>query len=211
VTSDPADSRFDGVPSATGSPLPAFILASASPRRRALLAEAGYVFEVCLSGVDESQIPTEGLGPVQIACRLAAAKADNVARRYPDRLVLGADTLVACKGQVIGKARDAEDAARIVRLLFSGPHEVITGLALVWRDRGIEIVEAETTVVHPRPMDEAQIAEHIASGRWQDKAGAYAIQEDDAFIERVEGSFTNVVGLPMELLGRLLRRIMAER
>ncbi len=188
----------------------AFILASASPRRRQLLEEAGYGFDVEPSTVDESQVPTEGLSPADCAGCLALAKAHDVARRRPDRLVLGADTLVHCDGRIIGKARDAEHAERITRLLFGRPHEVITGLALVRIDRDIEIVEADVTVVYPRPMSDEDLARHIASQRWQDKAGAYAIQDDDAFIERLEGSFSNVVGLPMELLARMFDRLRLE-
>jgi len=188
----------------------AFILASASPRRRQLLEAAGYRFDVEPSTVDESQVPTEGLSPADCAGCLALAKARDIAWRRPEQLVLGADTLVHCDGRIIGKARDAEHAERITRLLFGRPHEVITGLALVRIDRDIEIVEADVTVVYPRPMSDEDLARHIASQRWQDKAGAYAIQDDDAFIERLEGSFSNVVGLPMELLARMFDRLRLE-
>jgi len=108
-------------------------------------------------------------------------------------------------GEIIGKPDDAAHAESITRKLFSKPHKVITGVAIVCAEKGFEIVEADTTTVYPRRLTEAQIAEHIRGGDWQGKAGAYGIQETgDAFVERIDGSFTNVMGLPMELIRRLL-------
>ncbi|MBE0535215.1 MAG: septum formation protein Maf [Phycisphaerae bacterium] len=183
-----------------------FILASASPRRRLLLGQAGYAFEVVPSRVDEANYPTEGMDSVELARQLALAKARDVAWRHPDRLVLGADTVVDFDGTTIGKPADAADAERIIRLLFSGPHKVVTGIALVRIADDTEIVETETTRVYPRPLTEQQIAEHIRLEDWKGKAGAYGIQEaGDKFVERIDGSFTNVVGLPMELTENLLR------
>jgi len=181
------------------------VLASASPRRRGLLAEAGYTFEVVPPDVDESSFPTAPPSPQRHAERLALAKARDVAPRYPEALIIGADTLVDFDGEIIGKPRDAADAERITRKLFSAPHKVITGLALVRLSSGTEIVRSDVTIVYPRRMTDEQIDEHIAGGSWQDKAGAYAIQETgDAFVDRIEGSLTNVMGLPMELLRGLL-------
>jgi len=181
------------------------ILASASPRRRDLLAEVGYRFEVVPSDVDEAAFSAEGLSPCGYAEALALAKAKDVAARSPDRLVLGADTVVDCGGEIIGKPADAADAERITRLLFSRPHEVITGIALVRISDGSEIIRSDTTTVYPKQLTEEQIAAHLATGTWRDKAGAYAIQENgDEFIARIDGSMTNVMGLPMELLESLL-------
>ncbi len=110
-------------------------------------------------------------------------------------------TIVDFAGQIIGKPADAEDARRITRLLFSAAHKVITAVAIVRIVDGTEIVESGTTTVYPKRMTAEQIAEHIKGGSWRDKAGAYAIQEGgDEFIEKIEGSLTNVMGLPMELL-----------
>jgi len=184
------------------------ILASASPRRKDLLARAGYAFDVIVSDVDESAISSAGSSPAQHAEALARAKARSVAALHPDRLVLGADTLVDLDGEIIGKPTDRQDAERITRKLFSRPHEVITALALVRLADGVEVVQSDVTTVYPRKLTEQQIAEHIAGGAWEGKAGAYAIQEmGDAFIERIEGSLTNVVGLPMELLERLVTKL----
>jgi len=184
------------------------VLASASPRRRDLLTRAGYAFDVVVSDVDESTIPIAGSSPARYAEVLALAKAQSVAALHRDCLILGADTLVDLDGEIIGKPTDKEDAERITRKLFSKPHEVITGLALVCLADDLEIVRSDVTTVYPRALTEEQIAGHIAGGAWEGKAGAYAIQEmGDEFVERIDGSLTNVVGLPMELLQRLLAEL----
>ncbi|NLH15406.1 MAG: septum formation protein Maf [Phycisphaerae bacterium] len=186
--------------------LPEFVLASASPRRRDLLARAGHRFEVDPSSVDESQFATVGVYSERYCMELARAKAAEVADRRPDRLVMGADTVVDFDGQIVGKPADANDARRIVRMLFSAPHKVITGLALIRRDRKIELVRSAVTVVFPRALTDEQVEAHIRSGDWEGKAGAYGIQEcGDEFVERIEGSFTNVMGLPMELVEEMLK------
>ena len=185
-----------------------FILASASPRRRELLAGAGYDFKVVVPDVDESAFVAEGVEAGEYAKRLALAKARSVAERFRDSLVVGADTVVDFEGEVIGKPADAKEAEEITRKLFSAPHKVITGVAIVRLGDGTELVESDSTTVYPRNLNSRQIAEHIRSGTWRDKAGAYAIQEDgDEFVERIEGSLTNVMGLPMELLGRMLNKV----
>jgi septum formation protein len=184
------------------------VLASASPRRRELLTAAGYRFEVIPSEVDESQFARSRANPRRHAEELALAKARNVAPQRPDAVVIGADTIVDLHGEIIGKPADAEDAERITRRLFAEPHEVITGLALVRLYDHTEIVRSEVTTVYPRQLTEEQIAAHLAGGTWQGKAGAYAIQESgDELIERIDGSLTNVVGLPLELLQRLLAQL----
>lgn len=187
------------------SATPPIVLASASPRRRDLLAHAGYVFEIVVPDIDESTFPVPHEGPARYTEILALAKARNVAARYPDRLVIGADTVADVEGEVIGKPADRADAERITRKLFSRPHRVITGLALVRLVDDVEIVRSDVTTVYPRVLTEEGIARHLASGTWEGKAGAYAIQETgDEFIERLDGSLTNVMGLPMELLRWLL-------
>ena len=181
------------------------VLASASPRRKQLLTDAGYKFTVVVSQIDESVFPTDNITSVEYAGQLAFAKANDVADKYPDSIVIGADTVVDFEGQIIGKPRDAKHAEEITRMLFSKPHKVITGLALICKSRNLKIVEAETTVVYPRKLTDAQIASHIKSGIWRDKAGAYAIQEqNDLFVDHIDGSMTNVMGMPMELLQRNL-------
>jgi septum formation protein len=181
------------------------ILASTSPRRRQLLTEAGYTFQAVSPKLDESVFPRTAETTRGYAEELALAKARSVAADFPDALVVGADTICDLDGEVIGKASDACEAERITRKLFSKPHRVITGLALIRLSEDVEIVQSDVTTVYPRKLTQSQIAEHVAGGGWEGKAGAYAIQEvGDAFVERIEGSFTNVMGLPMELLQRLL-------
>ena len=185
------------------------ILASASPRRKQLLTKAGYKFKVFCPDIDESAFPVERIGPCEYAKRLALAKAKNVAARFPDCLVIGADTVADFNGQTIGKPADAKEAEQITKKLFSAPHKVITGVAIVRIADGTEIVESEATAVYPKKLTAEQIAEHIKGESWRDKAGAYAIQEEgDEFVEKIEGSLTNVMGLPMELLQRMLERIV---
>lgn len=195
-----------------------FILASASPRRRELLRRAGYDFEIVVSGIDESKISTESLSPAQYACKLALAKAQDVGQKFPARLVAGADTIADFNGEIIGKAEDAGHAEQITRKLFSEPHKIITAIAMVNKEAGLELVEYDTTTVYPRKMNEKQLAEHIASGIWKDKAGAYAIQcrkaspsgeGGDEFIDHIEGSETNVMGLSMELFEKMIKRLIS--
>jgi septum formation protein len=184
------------------------ILASASPRRKQLLTEAGYKFKVFVPDIDESAFSAECTKPSEYAKQLALVKARSVAAKFPDCLVISADTIADLNGEIIGKPADAKEAEQITRKLFSRPHKVITGVAIVRLSDGTEIVESDTTVVYPKQMSTEQITEHIKSGSWRDKAGAYAIQENgDEFVEKIDGSLTNVMGLPMELLQRLLERI----
>ena len=184
------------------------ILASASPRRRQLMSEAGYEFTIVLPEVDESAFSVENADPVEYAKRLALAKAKSAARKHPDSFVIGADTIVDFRGRIIGKAADAKEAEQITGKLFSAPHKVITGIAIVRLSDGTELVQSDSTTVYPRKMTPGQIAEHVKGGSWRDKAGAYAIQETgDEFVEKIEGSLTNVMGLPMELLESLLAQL----
>ena len=171
-----------------------------------MLAEAGYKFTIVSPDVDESDFDIEGVNPCEYAKRLALAKAKSVAEKFPDSLVIGADTVADFGGEIVGKAAGAKEAEEITRRLFSRPHNVITAVAIIQESRGSEIVESDSTTVYPKKLTESQIAEHIKGGSWRGKAGAYAIQEQDEFVERIEGSLTNVMGLPMELLQRLLNK-----
>jgi|WetSurMetagenome_2_1015567.scaffolds.fasta_scaffold258762_2 septum formation protein len=185
------------------------VLASASPRRKDLLTQTGYKFIVDKSDIDESRYSTNNIEPHKYAELLALAKAKNIAPNHPDKLVIGADTIVDYDGSIIGKAADEKHAIEIVRKLFSKPHKVITGIAIVRINDNTEIVTHDVTIVYPRKMSPEQITEHIKSGTWKDKAGAYAIQENgDEFVERIEGSMTNVMGFPMELIDKLLAKLI---
>ena len=185
-----------------------FILASASPRRRSLLAQAGYDFKVIVSDVDESAFDCYQIRPIEYAKKLALAKAADVAKKYPDKIVVGADTVADFDGEILGKARTRAGAEEIIKKLFSRAHKVITAIAIVWPAKNIEMLEADTTVVYPKKLSDEQISSHIKSGKWKGKAGAYAIQENgDAFIERIDGSLSNVMGLGMELFARMFRQL----
>lgn len=185
-----------------------FILASASPRRRELLSKAGFIFEVVVPDVDESVFPREGIRAEEYAERLALAKAKSVAESFPDSLVLGADTVADFVGEIIGKPADAGEAEKITLKLFSEPHRVVTGVAIVRLSDATQLCQSDSTTVYPKKLTPEQIAEHIKGGTWRGKAGAYAIQENgDEFVERIEGSLTNVMGLPMELLRRMMGRL----
>ena len=173
------------------------------------MTKAGYDFEVVVSDVDESSFSKEGFSAAEYAKALALAKAKDVAKDNPEALVIGADTVADFDGEIIGKPKDEKDAEAITKKLFNRPHKVITGVAIVGLSSGIEIVEADTTVVYPKKLSDEQITEHINGGSWEGKAGAYAIQETgDEFVERIEGSITNVMGMPMELLEKLLDRFL---
>jgi len=187
-----------------------FILASRSPRRRQLLVEAGYSFDVAAPLVDEADVVVHLLSPAQQAEALAYLKARSVWQEHQDRYVLGADTIVALGDKVIGKPADRHDARRILGELSGTRHRVITGLALLG-PRGRRLIASQTTYVTMRDITPQELDEYIADGEWRDKAGAYAIQETaDKFVVKIEGSFSNVVGLPMELLEGMIERIRTE-
>jgi septum formation protein len=179
------------------------VLASASPRRRELLA--GLVDEFRVTPADVDETPRVGLSPEDAAVDIARRKALAVAAAT-DEPVLAADTIVvAADGELLGKPTDAADARRILGKLSGTTHRVITGVCLA-TERGRRLrLESATTGVTMRPLAAAEIDAYVASGESFDKAGAYAIQETgDRFVVRVDGSRTNVVGLPVELVARLL-------
>jgi septum formation protein len=190
------------------------VLASASPRRRELLTQAGYTFTMAPSAIPEE--PWPGESPIAYVIRLAREKAEAVYSQHSARennadplLVLGADTtVVAPNGEILGKPTDAADAARMLRLLSGATHQVITGVALVAPSIvGPDSIEtaAEVTHVSLLTLSEAEITDYIATGEPMDKAGAYAIQGRAArWIPRVHGCYFNVVGLPLSLAASII-------
>ncbi len=198
------------------------VLASASPRRRELLAQAGYRFEVHPAHVPEEPLPGED--PINYVTRLARDKAEAVFRELtagsdPEKdlrdgksslAVLGADTTVALDNTILGKPEDATDAARMLRLLSGRTHRVITGVAVVTAN-GAQVA-AEATAVRFLTLSDEEIAEYVAGGEPMDKAGAYAIQGRAArWIPRIEGCYFNVMGLPLALVSTLLESCGALR
>lgn len=180
------------------------ILASASPRRRELLTAAGFPFDVVVADVDESVIAGER--PDEYVRRVARMKAQAVSRDRPDALVLGADTTVVIDGDVLAKPADDEEAARMLQRLSGREHVVLTGVAAI-SPMGESEAVAETRV-WMRALTDAEIREYVRSGEPRDKAGAYAIQGlASRFISRIEGEYTNVVGLPIAVVDSLLREL----
>lgn len=194
------------VPNAEFAP-PALVLASASPRRRELLAAMGLSFTVAVSAVDEDAITAPD--PRTLALRLALAKANAVAASQPPgALVVGADTVVARGGVLYAKPRDAADARRMLRELAGGPHDVITAVAIARAGREETVLDAARTRVFFKPLDEARIEAYVATGEPLDKAGAYGIQGHGGdLVDHIEGDFFTVVGLPCAMLARLLASI----
>jgi septum formation protein len=179
------------------------ILASASPRRQELLREAGVPFETHPAHIPEERLPGEAAIPyVQ---RLSREKALAVARRFPGHFVLGADTIVLVDDNVLEKPRDQQDATRMLRLLSGRAHNVITGVSLITPAGSID-TRTCTTQVFFRKLMEQEIQTYVAGNEPMDKAGAYAIQGGAAcFADRLEGEYSNVVGLPLLLVTEMLQ------
>ena len=178
------------------------LLASASPRRRELLEAAGLACEVDPVDVDETRVPGET--PAAYVARVARLKAAAGAARHPRRVVVAADTAVIVGDEVLGKPADDQDATRMLRLLSGRTHDVLTAVAVA--SAGRMVVDVETTTVWVDALSRGDIAWYVASGEPQDKAGAYAIQGlASRFIPRIEGSYTNVVGLPVHKVYEILK------
>ena len=180
------------------------VLASASPRRAEILRAVGWPFEVAAANVDETA--RDGEEVIEYVERLACEKAEAVAAGRASGLVVGADTVVAVGGRVLGKPADAEDARGMLSLLGGRWHDVLTGVALVRAKTGEVLVAHELTRVRFAPLTDDEIAWYVSTGEPADKAGAYAVQGRAAlFIEEIEGDYWNVVGLPVRLVYKLMR------
>ena len=177
------------------------ILASGSPRRRALLHELGLAFEVFTPDVDESHADTEN--PESLCRRLSRLKAQAGAEKFPDSIVIAADTIVVIDGEILGKPRNREDAFRMLKMLQGREHVVMTGVSVCSVVRVISHVEH--TRVKFRALSDDEIRAYISSGECDDKAGAYAVQgKGSLLVEGIEGDYFNVVGLPVCRLGVML-------
>ena len=188
------------------------VLASASPRRQEILRNAGIPFSVQAADIDETPLKDEL--PRDCAERLAREKALTVWRMRPRDIVLGADTIVVADGAILGKPVDGDDAARMLRLLSGRVHQVITGVCVVGARGDSQLASSEpetrtaseTTSVTMNELSDAEIRKYVATGEPMDKAGAYAIQGiASRWIPRIEGDYSNVVGLPMALVYSMLR------
>lgn len=178
------------------------VLASKSPRRRELLTAAGIACDIVEVEVEETVRRLEP--PGEHVRRLAREKAEAGFALKPNDLILGADTIVVVGSEIMGKPKDAADATRMLRILSGREHEVLTGVALMSSQK--TVVEVARTRVWFNPLTDPEIDDYVASGEPQDKAGAYAIQGvASRFIDRIQGSYSNVVGLPVALVYRLLK------
>jgi len=184
------------------------ILASSSPRRRQLLRNAGFDFDVQASNIIEKIQPGEP--PEEFARRAAREKAVQIAASSPQgSLVLGADTVVVIDGETLGKPSDLDDAARMLRLLSGRTHQVHTGICLVRAPDKIAALKHETTLVTFRELDEEEIRDYLESGEPMDKAGAYAVQGlASRFVTCISGCYSNVVGLPVALVYETLKPLL---
>jgi septum formation protein len=184
------------------------VLASASPRRRELLASLGVPFEIVPSDIDET---LEAVPLPEAVARLALRKARAVAASRPAAIVLGADTIVVIEGQALGKPADAAEARAMLRALRGRTHEVMTGVAVLDAATGRDAVGTDISRVTMAAFSDAAIDRYVASGEPLDKAGAYAIQGGGgALVVGLEGSHSNVVGLPLAVTVALLRRFGVE-
>lgn len=191
------------------------ILASASPRRRELLEQIGIVFETGVSDQEERYVSTK---PSEIVKELASQKARNVASEIQGELkntiIIGADTIVVLDNQILGKPKDEEDACQMLRNLQGNCHQVFTGTAILsYDEKGVLTVDthAEETKVFVHEMKESEIKSYVKTGEPMDKAGAYGIQgRFAAYIEKIEGDYYNVVGLPVSYVYQQIKREMRE-
>jgi septum formation protein len=181
------------------------ILASQSPRRQALLDQIHVSYTVRVSPADETVDP--GLGPQQVVHRLADRKATPVAAEHPTALTLAADTVVALDGEVLTKPQDAAHAAEMLRRLSGTQHTVYTGLTLLHPASDRQATRVEATEVHVASLSDSEIDAYVATGSPLDKAGGYGIQDHTAplFIDRIDGDYYNVVGLPLRRFYHLLQ------
>ena len=178
------------------------ILASASPRRRELMGLYGVPFTIRAADIDETMDP--GKPPFDEVARVSRCKALAVSRE-PEDVVVAADTIVVCQGEVLGKPRDKEDAARMLRLLSGSTHQVMTGCTVLQGSRAETFTQV--TQLHFRPLSEKEIHRYIATGEPMDKAGAYGIQgKGSLLVEGIRGDFFNVMGLPLLRLSRMLEQ-----
>lgn len=183
------------------------ILASESPRRAELLKSAGFDIEIVPSQIDEQRLPEES--PEDYVRRLATVKARLAVNRASGLPIVAADTIVLVDGHVLGKPADDAEATEMLRLLSGRAHEVLTGVMVLHRDR--QRGHVERTRVRMAPLNDAEIAWYVGTGEPRDKAGAYAVQGlASRFIEGIEGSYSNVVGLPVSVVYRLLCEVGEE-
>jgi septum formation protein len=203
------------------SPQPLIVLASSSPRRRELLAEAGYNFVVIQPDEDVECGVCSDSGPAGLVAQLAYRKADAVRKKIQTEsppkplspsppLIIAADTVAECDGFILGKPRDKSDARAMLTQLSGREHRVLSGICLWVLDWSKPIIHVAVTTLRMDQLTETQLNDYLASGQWEGKAGAFGYQDRLGWVKIVEGSESNVVGLPMELLAEMLAAILAK-
>ena len=182
------------------------ILASQSPRRKELMQQFGIDFTVRVADIDETMDPTK---PAQDEVAQVSRRKAEAVPRNPEDVVIAADTIVVCRGKILGKPKDTEDARQMLTLLSGTDHQVMTGMTVLRGDRAVTCTEI--TDIHFRPLSQKEILRYIATGEPMDKAGAYGIQGGAAlFAEKMVGDYYNVMGLPVCRLGQILRELAPE-
>ena len=189
---------------------PRIILASRSPRRRQLLEEAGYEF-VVRPPSDDAEGGMEGReSPAELVARLARQKAQDVAARCTEGLVVGCDTVVECSGQILGKPVDVQHARRMLQVLRGSEHHVYSGLCL-WHVPGDHhVVRVAATELVMSAISDQQLEDYLRSGDWEGKAGAFGYQDGHDWLRILDGSESNVVGLPLELLVEMIQEFQTQ-
>jgi septum formation protein len=181
-------------------------LASGSPRRRQLLTEAGYTFQIVTPSESAECGVCSGETPPELVARLAYQKAADVATRIGPSLIIACDTVAECQGQVLGKPQNEDHARTMLSLLSGREHRVYSGLCLWQVPDGEPLVEVDRTTLRMDVLSPEQLDEYLATDLWAGKAGAFGYQDGFDWLHVIEGSESNVVGLPMELLGRMMKK-----
>ena len=185
------------------------ILASGSPRRKELLTQIVREFSVVPSNYDEDM--TLKKNPQDLALHLSEGKAQDVAKEYSDAIILSADTFVVVNGEVLGKPKDLDDAKKMLRKESGKKQEVISGITVLDSSTGRKTKKSVMSFVYMRELTDEEIAEYVTTHEVLDKSGSYAIQEiGNKFVEKIEGSFTNIMGLPVEEVKKMLREFGIE-
>ncbi len=200
----PNGPRVVPAPAQRMTPFVTLILASRSPRRRQLLAEAGYQFQVIPPAESAECGMCSGESPPELVARLARQKAADVAARVPQGTIIGCDTVAQCLGQVLGKPHDQDHARQMLQLLRGREHHVLSGLCLWHRPQDTRQVRVAVTRLYMQQVSDAELEAYLATDLWEGKAGAFGYQDGLPWIQVLEGSQSNVVGLPMELLAEML-------
>ena len=185
------------------------ILASNSPRRIVLLKSLGYHFDIVPHDIEECIIGD--VLPMELVQNLAFLKATDVARRVSNAIIISADTVIVHKKSILGKPKDISDAKRILSILSDSEHDIISGVCVMEMPSRKKMLRIERTHIKMKSMEDEEIDRYILTGEPMDKAGAYAIQgEGSKFVEKIDGSYSNAVGLPLELLQEMLNHFMNE-